>query len=120
MPTNNVCNCPNPPGGQVVCEPHQMAVCIIQDGQARQQCLDPIKSSDSLTLVNWALSEITGNIRSIYSIVTSQDIELLTQKKHNIGSTAITFSLPQSIQKALEEITKERGNDRGLERGMMA
>jgi len=108
---NNICNCPNPPGGQVVCEPHQMAVCYIEGGVVRHQCLDPIKRPDSLSLVNWALSEITGNVRSLNSIITYRDIQVLTRKKFESSNTIVTFSLPPKIQRALEDITRDQGGN---------
>lgn len=107
-----------PPGGQVVCEPHQMAVCIIQNGQARQQCLDPIKTNSSTALVNWAISQITGELKFFQAPITNQEIAFLTQGQHSTMELNVTFSLPESVKNALREViqNRNRGNDTGLNR----
>jgi hypothetical protein len=117
MPINNVCNCPHPPGGQVVCEPNQMAVCIIVNGQARQQCLNPPDEiNNALALVTWALSEITIERKRSYSSITNQEIRILASGEYNFNNISVTFSLPQKIKTALEEIINNRGMSSGHER----
>src|ERR1700756_5052230 len=37
---SSICNCPNPPGGQVKCGPNQMAVCRVENGVAIAECID--------------------------------------------------------------------------------
>ena len=114
---SNICNCPDPPGGQVVCEKHQMAVCVIRNGQARQQCLDPISSSNPFELVNWALTEITGENRNSFTRVSRDDIKILLDGKYRISNSRTTFSLPEKIKNAIAEIVNNRGgSDRGFER----
>src|SRR5688572_19629807 len=114
---SNTCHCPTPPGGQVVCETHQLAVCIIEDGQARMQCLDPIKTDNSLTLVNWALSQITGEVRAQFSIIDNRETSLLAQGRYWVLNKEVTFSLPPKLKDAVQEVMRGRGRNRGFERG---
>ncbi len=44
--SKNVCKCPEPPGGEAVCEPHQLAICRIVDGRVHTQCVNPPASLD--------------------------------------------------------------------------
>jgi hypothetical protein len=95
-----------------------MAVCIVLDGLARQQCLDPVKTVSSTALVNWSISQITGRSRASESLITDQEIAFLTKGRHRVLNANITFSLPASIKVALQEIieNRNRGRDRGLDR----
>lgn len=119
MARNNICNCPNPPGGQVVCEPHQMAVCIVRNGQARQQCLDPIRTRDSATLVNWVLEEITENRRNPHSRIDRHELEILEDGFFNRYDSKVTFKLPQRIVDAIEEIKNGGKNLNDREEGLV-
>lgn len=68
MPANkNICDCPNPPGGQAVCEPHQLAICRVKDGIVQTECINPPDElagmpPDSLKVLNWAFEIITGGV----------------------------------------------------------
>lgn len=101
--SSNICNCPDPPGGQVACEPNQMAVCIVKNGRARTQCLDPIDSDRSSAIVNWSLTEITGIARSQDETITEDDIKILFSQMYFEYETMVTFILPMSIKKAVRE-----------------
>lgn len=37
--TQNVCDCPDPPGGQTSCEPHQVAICRVRNGKVYASCV---------------------------------------------------------------------------------
>ena len=47
---DNVCECPHPPGGKVVCSSMQIAICRVMDGEVRSFCIDPPKKFNELTL----------------------------------------------------------------------
>src|SRR6185369_3144044 len=108
--TKNSCDCPKPPGGRAVCEPHQMAICRVKDGFAVAECLDPpeqrgrFSSEQDNDLANWALSKITGENRRIDS---PSDIRLLLSgcrsDEGHLGET-VTFSLPAAITKSVWDI----------------
>lgn len=119
MARNNICNCPNPPGGQVVCEPHQMAVCIVRNGQARQQCLDPIRTRDAATLVNWAIEKITEIRRNPYSRIDRHELEILEDGFYSRYDSKVTFKLPQSILGAIKEIKDGGKNPNNREEGLV-
>ncbi|MCZ4408347.1 hypothetical protein O3Q51_05975 [Cryomorphaceae bacterium 1068] len=106
---NNVCECPNPPGGKVVCEPHQMAVCIVENGQQIQRCLDPVTTYDSVSLVSWALEEITGEFKKALEI-SSQDLLTLVKGEYHTQEKSVKFHLPESVSSAVLEMIKENGN----------
>lgn len=44
--SKNICQCPNPPGGQVVCEAHQIAICRVKNGVIESQCMTPSNRLD--------------------------------------------------------------------------
>ena len=110
MPVKNICRCPDQPGDYVECSKDQMALCIIEDGIVRRVCQDVIKDTSDLTIVNYALSTITG-IQKIYSdYVTDTDISLLRSGEYNQGDyLKVTFSLPEKILNSLDNIDRNRG-----------
>lgn len=112
MPVRNVCDCHNPPGGSVVCEPHQMALCIVINGVARRECLDPPPTADAAGLVNWALSHITGRRLALGATVDDSVLHLLREGRLELSNDAIaTFALPERITAAIRDLTSE--SDRG-------
>lgn len=104
MATKNICDCPLPPGGTVECEAHQMAVCVIKNGKARHLCLNPIETSDSVKLLNWALSNIMEKDRKPYQNVTARETRILERGAYERKGMSVTFSLPPSVSDALSEI----------------
>jgi hypothetical protein len=36
----NVCGCPDPPGGRVVCGPLEFAICRVENGKVYSECHD--------------------------------------------------------------------------------
>lgn len=108
------CDCPRPPGGRVKCEDDQIAFCIVKDGEVTQQCITPISTSDSLMLINWTLSEITGDYRNSFSMISKEDISILKRRKYEAGGVRMTFGLPRTIRKALAEVIRNRNKGGGL------
>lgn len=54
--SQNICDCPNPPGGRVYCGPEQIAICRVKDGQLESFCLDvPRTETGQLMSVSSAL-----------------------------------------------------------------
>lgn len=108
MPVKNICNCNNPPGGTVVCEPDQLAICIVNNGIAQRECIDSpddLRDLSSLTpgervrYLNWALSNITGEIRRLSSSISNEDLAILSQGHYHNDATGdiVTFSLPDAL-----------------------
>ncbi|HVI43415.1 MAG TPA: hypothetical protein VM802_01030 [Chitinophaga sp.] len=113
----NRCNCPLPPGGQVVCERNQMAICIVRNGQAIHQCLDPGSIKGDAALLNWALAQITGRESLRTNSVHPPDLQMLTKGTYRDGKTMVNFSLTQDMQDALFRLT-QGGNTTSDEMGM--
>ncbi|MCZ4408345.1 hypothetical protein O3Q51_05965 [Cryomorphaceae bacterium 1068] len=110
--SNNVCECPNPPGGTVICEPDQLAICHVKDGKAIQRCLDPVDSMNPYVIINWTLNRILDrefkprSKRTIKKYIKRLEAGNLT----TIGGTKVSFSLPKTVQKALNQIKNDRSN----------
>jgi len=81
-----------------------MAVCYIEGGRVMHQCLDPIETKNSESLVNWALIEITKQRRSLSSSITYSDIQVLRNRRFELFDMIVTFSLPPKILTAIENI----------------
>jgi hypothetical protein len=108
MPVKNTCKCEDPPGGTVECEPDQLALCIVRQGVAQKGCMDPpddlrdlaaLTRGQSLRYLNWALSQITGEIRRLRDPISNEDYFILAQGSYqNIQTGAVvTFSLPAKL-----------------------
>lgn len=98
MPVKNICPCDLPPGGQTICEPHQLAVCAVANGIANKQCIDPPATNDILALCNWALSSVTGVVRNYNDAINAQEIQMLLSEHFTIGNQKTSFRLPLSLK----------------------
>jgi len=105
MPVKNICNCHEPPGGQVTCEPHQMAVCMVLNGVVTRGCKDPPSSGDAKLLANWALAQVIGTERQPDYFVGRGEVETLESGRFERGDGAIvTFALPENIAIAVRTL----------------
>ena len=118
----NRCNCPQPPGGIVICENNQMALCIIKDGEAIQRCINPPQNRYNIEytpveLINWALEIITDQPRLKAELVEPYFVEILKSGRYQSNKNIVTFSLPPRILNALDELdngftnTDDNNND---------
>lgn len=102
---SKICPCPHPPGGQIVCEDNQFAMCAFQDGKKIGGCLnipDAIaiiggRRERTTAVVNWVLSELTGMYRSAGDEVNESELEMLRSQSMARDGTVVHFSLPASI-----------------------
>lgn len=116
MPLKNICQCDLPPGGQTVCEPHQLAVCSVSNGVANKQCIDPPTTANAIDLCNWAISMITGMTRSPFSVIGPDEIQLLKNGRCFTGGMSVNFNLPDDIKVALAQLDqKGQADDQFLE-----
>ncbi len=111
MPVKNICQCELPPGGQTICEPHQLAVCSVSNGVANKQCIDPPVTDSALALCNWAISVVTGINRMPNDAISFDGIQILESGHCVIGDQSITFSLPYSVKAALIELNHKGQED---------
>lgn len=103
MPVSNSCDCPNPPGGRVVCEPDQIAICIVKDGVALQQCHNPPSATSATAIVNWTLTEITGVLHAADAKVDLPALQMLMAGTFDRESgEKVTFSCPESVRQAIQ------------------
>lgn len=95
MPNKNTCQCPNPPGGIAICEPHQLAICKVQGGVAQTECRDLPSDLAGLALQNWALEEITVAPRSSVQLLSQADTQILARGHYHDPTKGMTvrFSL---------------------------
>jgi hypothetical protein len=101
------CDCPNPPGGSITCSDDQLAMCGYQDGRIVSGCFDPpsaiaampARSERTTALSNWALQQITGEIRTLYQRITSREDDLLRSGTFiNDRGERLMFVLPAKIR----------------------
>lgn len=111
MPVKNTCDCHDPPGGQVVCEPHQMAVCSVFNGVARRECKDPPSVGGDAALLNWALAHITGSPREPQAAIDYEDLHILSDNRVvRSNGAVVTFALPEEVALALQRLATTHGN----------
>ena len=93
----NTCECPNPPGGRVQCEFHQLAICRVKDGVIQTECIDPPAKLSTSARDAWAFGTITGIKRSLTRRLTSQEHQILLQGVYNDTQTGetVSFRLPK-------------------------
>lgn len=111
MPVKNICPCDLPPGGQTICEPHQLAICFVSNGVANKQCIDPPINTNAVALCNWTISEVTGVARNPINAINSSEVQMLESGRCVIGNQTINFSLPPSIQAALAQLNQKGQGD---------
>lgn len=108
MSVNNTCECPNPPGGRAVCEPHQLAICIVKDGQARQECHNPPNTPDTRHIVNSVLTTVTGIHHANDAYIDASDSQMLLQGTYERETgELVTFALPQAVKQAVQDIARK-------------
>jgi len=105
----NECECPNPPGGRLVCEAGQLAICRVKDGEIQPKCVNPpsqfrrtdrLTVSDKTAFYNWALSQITGQPRPSTESLGYQDLKILETGFYHDETRGIevTFRLPRPFE----------------------
>ena len=109
--STNSCLCPNPPGGKVICESHQLAICKIVNGEIIQRCIDPIPTINSKDLLDWTINKITGK-PNLSRQVSNQDLLMLLKGEYTDEKQSVKFNLPESISKSiLESLNKDEMDD---------
>ena len=103
---SNSCDCPNPPGGTVICSDDQLAVCGYVNGRIVSGCFDPPEHVSKLQpqhvnirVANWVLSVVTGEHRPSGQRITSQDVGILQSGKFtSLKGDSVSFSLPRDFE----------------------
>ena len=113
---SNICKCPNPPGGEVVCEQHQLAVCRVRDGEVISQCLNPPSAlsiasdeeTNRLQLANWVLAVVTNEPREDLETLGEIDTEILRRGSFHDARTGekVSFTFPGLAASAERKVEK--------------
>ena len=103
MAVKNICDCDFPPGGQAVCEPHQIAVCAVINGIAHARCIDPPSGASELGLLNWSIGVINNVPRNLTVPVSAADIQMLMSSGYTVDNISIRFKLPELISNVLHD-----------------
>jgi len=90
------CNCPNPPGGGVVCEPGQLAICRVVSDGCNGECHAPPQGLTTMQVRSWAYGVISGRPRWPYAPLTATEEAILDHGVYTDPTTGIEvrFSLP--------------------------
>lgn len=95
----NVCQCPNPPGGQASCNEDQLAICRVVNGVTHTECVDippDLGPLTSTTARNWILSEIFQVQRSPFQPLDPAETAVLGRGRYNVPGTddVVHFKIP--------------------------
>lgn len=102
----NVCNCPDPPGGQAVCSEDQLAICRVVNGKVKTECHSPPAGLSRLgteAFQNWALAHITRSARSPSQAIGMDELTILGSGRYlDLPAGAeVTFGLPAGMASGL-------------------
>lgn len=98
MPVKNIIECNNPPGGQIVCEPNQIAVCGVIEGVIRRECLDPPSGGSPTSLINWTLGKITNEYRNADTAISINDLHTLSSGSYTSPTgDVVKFIIPSDM-----------------------
>lgn len=100
----NICQCPQPPGGQASCNEDQLAICRVINGVAHTECVDVPFDPDSLSSIegkNWLLSVITRVRRQQFQPITEHDDSILANGRYEIPGTTdvVRFVIPVNLRR---------------------
>lgn len=135
----NRCNCPQPPGGHVVCDVDQLAICRVENGNVQTMCLTPPRTNSSLFLVHWCLFMVAEDVYRVRRSRPEYGIDILrsgeyVKYKHvmspvrgrrkgrvqfEIPERITRFVLPPSIIQAIEKLEKRWNSALGRRTGIL-
>ena len=105
--SRTICNCPTPPGGATYCEPHQLAICRVENGVKISECLDPpkdlLKLRDTAPLKNWMLEVITRVRRAPQQQISQSEEAIIIAGSYRDPATGAEtrFLMPVAMAMAL-------------------
>jgi len=103
---SNTCNCPTPPGGSITCNPDQLAVCGLVNGQIVSGCFDrpghasliADEEERKVVLTNWVLSVVSGIPREDYDPVLPEEYEALKRGEVRApDGSVVRFTMPDDL-----------------------
>lgn len=95
----NICQCPNPPGGQATCNEDQLVICRVVGGVAHTECIDvsnDLRSLSSQEGQNWILARVFQTNRSPIQPIDPLERAILGTGRFRVPGTndVVTFKLP--------------------------
>lgn len=98
------CDCDKPPGGSVTCEPGQVPICRIVNGEAKTMCKTPPRGATRHQLQAWLISIIEGREITVEELKASTRYEAILQsgRMQNDQMTA-TFLVPDNFKEMQEK-----------------
>jgi hypothetical protein len=105
----NRCDCPQPPGGRANCQDDQVAVCVVENGQAVTYCVDPpsLFTRQDRHAKYWGdlIRKCTAGLRPRRGIEPElDDFKLLLTGAFSSGGIESKFELPPDIRAAVKRI----------------
>ena len=103
---DNVCDCPNPPGGQIRCGDDQVAFCWVKDGKVVGKCMDlpkTIKNASDLQV--WILTIATGREIKPRDLRKSAELQnALTASEYQAPDekSAVRFHVGEKVQRRFD------------------
>lgn len=118
MSPKNSCPCPVPPGGQAVCEAHQLAICRIKNNVVETACVDPpalaplSEDSSALVMANFILASIFDVTRDASQILAEDDLSVLRASVKAEGESdtvdshgrRVSFRIPVPLLDAIQPL----------------
>jgi hypothetical protein len=96
--------CSQPPGGTIVCNDDQLAICGVVDGKIVAGCFDPPASvmafpegqARETALANWAFEKVTGQVRNLRTELSGEEFDILASGKYENPKTGeqVSFTMP--------------------------
>lgn len=122
--TQNICACPDPPGGFARCDPDQLAICRVKDGSVQTECVSPPplapmpEEARFLALANWAIKAIAGVPRAPDEQLDHRAMALLRESMlsadgqgtaEDVHGRQVAFRLPDSLQALVRRFDEGMG-----------
>lgn len=101
-----ICQCANPPGGNMSCADNQFAICRVINGECKGECVNlpekvgEFKSANQYAqFLNRLVYEITGEVRfnENLDIIEALDILRAGSYKNPYTGEVVTFNFPDGI-----------------------
>lgn len=91
-------SCDSPPGGRIICERQQAAVCTVKEGQVYGQCSTPGRGMTPDDIRVWILSAIFGREVKVNEIRENPEYQrAVIQGRVEREGARFRFALPEQI-----------------------
>ena len=95
----NICECPDPPGGSIRCEDDQVGFCNLEKGKIKGACITPPPTqTKGMALEAWVLSELFKKRITTQMIQEDKQLQVILKDETFIDpltGAKTRFSLPR-------------------------